>query len=174
MTRKRTDHQAGRLAGMPQEGERRPGLRAVGAAASRIAGPVVQRHGGGVLARLKAEWSAVVGAELAALTWPEGLGRDGALKLRVLPSVALELQHRSPLIVERINLFFGRDAVVRLVLLQGPLPLRARVARASPRRLTAGQAQALEARLAEIADLELREALLGLGRLVLAISERGD
>ena len=91
-----------------------------------IAAPIVARRGGGVLVRLKAEWSAVAGAEMAAQTWPEKLGRDGALKLRVAPGFALELQHRAPLLIERINLFFGRAVVTRLVLVQGTLPLAGR------------------------------------------------
>jgi hypothetical protein len=149
-------------------------MRAAGIAASRIAAPIVARRGGGVLGRLKAEWAAVVGAELAAMTWPEALGRDGALKLRVASSVALDLQHRAPLVIERINLFFGREAVARLVLVQGPLPLPARPATAMPAPLAADEAQALDIRLAEIADPELRAALARLGRLVLAGARRGD
>ena len=103
--------------------ERRPGLRAVGPLASRLAAPVVARHGGGILARLKADWSAVIGADIAASSWPQALGRDGALKLRVAAATALELQHRAPLLIERINLFLGRAVVSRLVLVQAPLPL---------------------------------------------------
>jgi len=174
MARERTDKQAGTLQGGAPQGERRPGLRAVGATASRIAAPIVGRQGGGVLARLKAEWSAVVGAELARGTWPDGLGRDGALKLRVMPGLALELQHRAPLLIERINLYFGRDAVVRLVLVQGPLPLASLNPKPPPAELAAGEAQALDRRLAEVADPELREALAGLGRLVLGATRRGD
>ena len=94
-------------------GERRFGLRPAGEAASRVAAPIVALGGGGVLVRLKAEWSAVAGAELAAQTWPEKLGRDGALKLRVTPGFALDLQHRASLIIDRINVFFGRAAVTR-------------------------------------------------------------
>ena len=41
------------------------------------------------------------------------------------PAAALELQHRAPLLIERVNLFFGRPAVTRLILVQGPLPLSA-------------------------------------------------
>src|SRR5215204_4760066 len=89
------------------DGERRSGLRPAGEAASRVAAPIVARGGGGVLARLKAEWSAVAGAELAAQTWPERLGPDRALKLRVAPGFALDLQHRASLVIDRINLFFG-------------------------------------------------------------------
>ncbi|MGA8402290.1 MAG: DciA family protein, partial [Stellaceae bacterium] len=103
--------------------ERRPGFRAAGANLSRVVRPIMEQHGGGVLARLKAEWTAIVGPDIAAATWPEALARGGSLKLRVAPGKALELQHRAPLVIERVNLFFGRDAVTRLALVQGPLPL---------------------------------------------------
>jgi hypothetical protein len=149
-------------------------MRAAGVAASGVAAPIVARHGGGVLGRLKAEWPAVVGAELAPLTWPEALGRDGALKLRVASSLAVELQHRAPLVIERINLFFGRAAVIRLVLVQGPLPLPALPPTGMPAPLPGAEARALDIRLADIADPALREALAGLGHLVLAGVRRGD
>jgi hypothetical protein len=142
-------------------------MRAAGIAAARVAAPIVARRGGGVLFRLKAEWAAVVGADLATLTWPEALGRDGALKLRVASHVALDLQHRAPLVIERINRFFGRAAVARLVLVQGPLPLAAPPATALPTPLAAEETSALDMQLADIADPELRAALAGLGRLVL-------
>ncbi|MBV8776159.1 MAG: DUF721 domain-containing protein, partial [Alphaproteobacteria bacterium] len=90
------------------EGERRPGFRAAGAVSARLVGPVVARHGGGLTGRLKAEWAAIVGPELAAATWPDSLHRGGTLRLRVAPAKALEVQHRAPLVVERVNLFFGR------------------------------------------------------------------
>ena len=176
--------ETGRLAGAPGEGERRPksrpegqrqgGLRAAGIAAARLAGPIVARHGGGVIGRLKAEWVAVVGAELGATTWPQTLGRDGALKLRVVSNAALDLQHRAPLVIERINLFFGRPVVARLVLVQGPLPLATRPRPAPPVPLATEEAKALDARLAQIGDPELRAALAGLGNLVLAGKARGD
>ncbi len=149
-------------------------MRAAGIAVARVAAPIVARRGGGVLGRLKAEWAAVVGAELAALTWPESLGRDGALKLRVASHLAVELQHRAPLVIERINLFFGRAVVARLVLVQGPLPLAAPPATAMPMLLSAEEAAALDIRLNDVADPELRAALAGLGRLVLAGERRGD
>jgi len=184
MGRERKDHEALRVTGAPAESERRPnlrpgnlrqwGMRAAGIAALGVAAPIVARHGGGVLGRLKAEWPAVVGAELAALTWPEALGRDGALKLRVASNLALELQHRAPLVIERINLFFGRAAVARLVLVQGPLPLPAPPPKGMPAPLAAEEAKALDTRLGDIADPELRAALAGLGRLVLAGTRRGD
>ena len=165
------DRESGRVAAGAGEGERRSGLRPVGEAASRIVAPIVARGGGGVLARLKLEWSAVAGAELAAHTWPEKLGRDGALKLRVAPGFALDLQHRASRVVDRINIFFGRDAVTRLVLVQGTLPLTsaAKAGSGSPAPApppTGEESGIVDSRLAEIDDPELRAALAGLGDLV--------
>jgi hypothetical protein len=126
-----------------------------------------------LLARLKAEWSGVVGAEFATAAWPEALGPDGALKLRVAPARALELQHRAPLLIERINGFFGRTVAARLVLIQATLPSAAAPAPGGPAPLTDDEAQALDARLDDIADPELWSALAGLGRLVLGSDRSG-
>ena len=162
-----------RLAPDDDQRERRPGMRALGAAVSRVAGAIVARHGGGILARLKAEWASIVGPELADSAWPEALARGGTLRLRVAPHRALEIQHRTPLVMERINLFFGRDAVTRLALVQGPLPRSAPTAKREPERaLSASQAAALHRQLGEITDPELRAALDRLGRAVIATTER--
>ena len=154
-------------------GERRPGFRAAGASLSRLVAPIVAKHGGGVLARLKADWAAIVGPELAVATWPEALGRGGVLKLRVTSAKALEIQHRAPLLVERINLFFGREAVTRLALVQAPLPLPGAAAAREPARpLATSEAAVLGDQLAEIDDPELRQALDRLGRAVIGTTER--
>jgi hypothetical protein len=141
-------------------------MRAIGMATSRLAGAIAVRHGGGVLARLKADWPAIVGNELAAATWPQALGRDGVLKLRVAAAIALELQHRAPLLIERINLYLGRAAITRIVLVQGPLPLPPSPGPAPPPPLAAEDAEAIERQLATIADPELRDALIRLGKNV--------
>jgi hypothetical protein len=156
------------LAGKSEASERRPGFRAAGASVARLVGPIVARHGGGVLARLKAEWPAIVGPELAAAIWPESLARGGALKLRVAPARALEIQHRAPLVIERINLFFGRPAVTRLALVQGPLPLAGPPPQPPARQLQPSETAALERQLEAVADPELRDALVRLGRSILA------
>jgi hypothetical protein len=160
------------LARVGSADERRSGFRAAGLAASRLARPIVARHGGGILARLKSDWLAIVGPELAASTWPEALARGGSLKLHVAPTKGLEVQHRAPALIERINLFFGRDAVTRLTLVQGPLPLPPPAARPATRPLAASEATALDRQLGDVADPELRNALARLGRVVIASGDR--
>jgi hypothetical protein len=142
------------------------GFRAVGVAVSKLTVPIVARRGGGVLVRLKAEWAAIVGPDWAEVSWPGTLGRDGVLKLRAASGAALELQHRAPLIIERINLFFGRAVVTRLTLVQGPLPLASGATRPVIPPLSEGEAKALDRRLSAIADPDLRAALAQLGRAV--------
>ncbi|HVC51846.1 MAG TPA: DciA family protein [Stellaceae bacterium] len=148
--------------------ERHPGLRPVGIATSRLAAPIVAKRGGGILHRLKADWTMIVGSQLAASTWPEALSAAGALKLRVIPAYALELQHRAPLVVERINGFFGRGVVARIALMQGPLPLAAPPRAAPASAIPAEHAAALDRQVAAVGDPELRAALSALGRAVLA------
>jgi len=157
----------GSLAGPVAAGERRQGFRAVGLMVSGLAAPAVAKRGGGVLVRLKADWAAIVGPEWARVAWPAALGRDGALKLRTEPVAAIELQHRAPLLIERINLYFGRSAVTRLVFIQGVLPRIPEPRSSAPRPLAAGESEALDRRLSAIVDPELRAALGRLGRTVI-------
>ena len=155
------------IAGPKSGGERGRGFQAVGVAVSKLGAPVVGKRGGGLLVRLKTDWPTIVGADWAAVTWPAALARGGCLKLRTIPTAALEVQHRAPLLIERINAFFGRAAVSRLILAQGPLPL-APMPRVLPApALAAGEAAVLDEQLADIADADLRGALARLGRAVI-------
>jgi hypothetical protein len=114
------------------QGSKRSGLGAQ--TVSRSLGKVVRHAFGrqgfaepGVLLR----WPEIVGDTLARfslperLTFPQGERSRGTLHLRVDGQFALELQHLEPLIVERINGFFGYGAVARIAILQAPIPERA-------------------------------------------------
>ena len=147
--------------------ERVRGLRAIGLAVSKLGAPILGKRGGGLLVRLKADWPAIVGADWAAATWPAALGRDGGLRLRTLPAAALEIQHRAPLLIERINAFLGRPAVTRLSLVQGLLPLPPPARPPQQPALAAAEAALIEAQLRGIADPELRGALARLGQAVI-------
>ncbi|MBN1783736.1 MAG: DUF721 domain-containing protein [Alphaproteobacteria bacterium] len=68
-------------------------------------------------------WQTIVGPEFADLTVPMKLslpkssGTGGILKIRLLsPSVATMLSHQLPAIREKINVFFGHNAVTKIVL----------------------------------------------------------
>lgn len=91
-----------------------------------------------------------------------------ALIVRVETGYALELQHLAPVVIERVNAYFGWRCIARLVLMQGPVAARTAARRAAVRPID----QATEAAAADIArdvlDEPLRQALIRLGARVLA------
>lgn len=154
------------------------GLRALGGSLGAVTKRAFARRGltGADIAR---QWPAIVGRELAAhcrprqLRFPKsGEAVDGRLTLRVAPGWALEVQHLEPLMLERINGYFGYRAVARLVLQQGPLPplredrpaRREGASPPAPAGEAAGMDETLAAKLSTVEDPELRAALEGLGR----------
>ena len=150
--------------------ERRGGIRAIAAEVPRVAKAALGKRGFGE-AQLVTQWEAVIGAELAAklapdrLSFARGERRDGVLRLRVASAFAIEAQHLEPLIIERINGFFGYQAVARLVLVQGPPPRHAE-ARPPLRPLDPAERQAIDESVAMVPDQGLREALARLGAAI--------
>jgi hypothetical protein len=118
-------------------------------------------------------WRDIVGPEIAAhseplkINWPRTPDRETAepatLVLRVEGPSALEIQHLSAVILERVNRFFGWQAIGRIAIRQAPL--RHREPPPAP-----GIDETAAARIADslpkVEDDSLREAL---GRLGAAI-----
>lgn len=136
--------------------------------------PLIGKRGfvrGGLIA----EWETIVGERLAASSLPERVSyppkqsRGGTLHLRVATgSLAMELQHLEPKLIEKINGYFGYDAVARVRLVQGPVPqVMRRSKRPAPRPLSEAEETALADQLAGLGDDELRAALAALGRAVM-------
>lgn len=124
------------------------------------------------LGTVLADWPDIVGPDLAARATPEKLtparrGEDGGiLTLRSSPAAALEIQHDTPRILQRVNAYLGFRAVARIALRQAP-PVRQRGPDQPPRRaLGAEDERDLEQALNGVDDPELRSALAGLGRNV--------
>ena len=128
---------------------------------------------------LVTRWAEIVGPEIAAHSQPEKIQwprtpqaraapEPGTLMLRVEGPAALEVQHLSDVILQRVNQFFGWQAVGSMRLRQAPLSRRA-----APRRAAVPDTAAVTrvaATLPEIKDEKLREALARLG----AAMERGS
>lgn len=152
-------------------------MKSLGSAVAKIAAPVLGRRGFGE-AQVILEWPAVVGEALARdslpvkLSFRGGERLDGTLHLRVAPGAALEIQHREPVILERINGFFGYRAVGRLAIRQGPLPQRPPPRPPEPRALTPTETATLDQEVAAIHDPDLRAAMERLGRAVIAATPK--
>ena len=121
-----------------------------------------------------ARWADIVGAEIAAhsepmkINWPRAVGEDAAepatLVLRVEGPAALEIQHLSAVILERVNRFFGWQAIGRIALRQAPL--RRREPPTPPPPLDPEIAARIAASLQAIEDDDLRQALARLGAAI--------
>ena len=148
---------------------KRMGMPIANALAPLLAKPAAKR--GFRDARLMAEWGSIVGKELAGRTRPEKLdrrGQNGTLKLVVAPGWAVEVQHLEPLILQRVNQFFGMEVVTRLALKQGPVSAPAVKTAAVPRAAPSPeQERALAEACARVEDEELAAILQRLGRSVL-------
>lgn len=164
---------------MTDKNERR-GLQRLGRVIGRIASPALRKRGF-VHAGIVNRWSAIVGEELSRasaprrISWPTRRGRaePGVLHVRVESARATELQHMTPLIVERVNAYFGYRAIgaVRLIQSQGgtgaaPDSSGTRPAPTEDDRPDRGRerTEGIDARLARTRDPALREALAALGR----------
>lgn len=120
---------------------------------------------------LVTRWAEIAGPEVAAhaeplkIQWPrpvEGQPQEPAtLVLRVEGPMALEIQHMSDAILQRVNRFLGWNAVGRIALRQAPLTRRART-KAAPAPDPAAVA-AVNATLSSVDDAALRAALARLG-----------
>ena len=121
-----------------------------------------------------ARWTDIAGPEIAAhsepmkITWPRAVGEDSpepaTLVLRVEGPAALEIQHLSAVILERVNRFFGWQAIGRLALRQAPL--RRRAAKPPPASPDPEAQARVAATLPQIEDDGLRAALARLGAAV--------
>jgi protein-disulfide isomerase len=149
---------------------REKGFRAVGGLAQRLTSNLTGKgsKARSSVTRLRVEWTAIVGPELARVTQPDALlvgrGPGKLLRLRVESAMALEIQHRAAQIVERVNGYFGHRMIDDIRLVQGTLahkPPPPVLPQPDPRTL-----QQIESRAAEVKDPALRAALVRLGARV--------
>src|SRR3954451_12365957 len=131
------------------------------------------RRFGFVQSSIVSRWAEIVGQRYAKVSSPEsirfptGKKAGGVLTLLVDGAHAPLIQHLTPMIVDRVNRFFGYAAVNRIVFRQGkppaptPRPERPQL-RPVPKELGEG--------LREIADPELRHCLESLAAQIVASS----
>lgn len=154
------------------DGERSCRARSAGELVGDVGGQSFRRFGF-VQSAVVSRWSEIVGERYAKVSSPESIrfpaGRKagGALTLLVEGAHAPLIQHLAPIIIERVNRFFGYQAVNRVIFKQGrpvaqaPKPKRPEL-RPVPKELGEG--------LREIADPELRTCLESLASQIAASS----
>ncbi|HWV54369.1 DUF721 domain-containing protein [Pseudorhodoplanes sp.] len=122
---------------------------------------------------LVVRWSAIVGDDVAAhaeplkIQWqkvPDGQpSQPGTLVLRVDGPAAIEIQHMSHVILERVNRYFGFAAIGKIAIRQAPLR---RVPPRPDRRLDPHAVQSIAETLPGETDPALKDALARLGAAI--------
>src|SRR5215213_4686917 len=140
---------------------RRGHARAAGDLLGDIGGMAFKKFGF-VQANVVSRWKEIVGERYGQVSLPEsirfpvGKKSGGTLTLLVEGAHAPLIQHLGPMIIERVNRFFGYEAVARVVFRQGRLPA------AAPKRTRPALARVpreLGEGLRAVADPELRACL---------------
>jgi hypothetical protein len=154
------------------------GARQLGELTSQCLSRTLARQGFAA-AEIVTCWPDIAGQEVALhsqpvkINWPRGrradAGEGGTLVLRVEGPAAIEIQHQTGVILERVNRFFGWRAIGRIALRQAPLLQRRRAVPAAP---DAAACARVAATLTGFADDELRQALARLGAAVEANNAR--
>lgn len=139
------------------------------------------RRFGFIQSSIVTRWPEIVGERHArhctpeSIRFPPGEKSEGILQLVVSPAHAPVIQHVVPEIVERVNRFFGYNAVARVKLRQGVVkaPKHSDATRAAPPSLKPIPME-LGDSLRDIGDPELRTVLESLARSLGGPEPKGD
>ena len=140
---------------------RRGHARSAGDLVGDVGGAAFRRFGF-IQASVVSRWHEIVGERYGRVSLPEsirfatGTRSGGTLTLLVEGAHAPLIQHLGPMIIERVNRFFGYAAIAKVVFRQGRLPtVPARPLRAEPAPLPKDLGEGLRT----VADPELRACL---------------
>jgi hypothetical protein len=156
-----------------------------------VVGGAAFRRFGFVQSSVVSRWKEIVGDRYAGVSCPEsirfppGKRSNGVLTLVVEGAHAPVMQHVAPVIAERVNRFFGYEAVSRVQFKQGLVQVARTNARTAPpslRNIAAPAAPRADAEipvdvsesLREIVDPELRACMEALARGVAASEGQGS
>ena len=153
--------------------KRRGSMRVAGSLVGALTKKALGKRGF-ASAAIITDWATIVGPDLAKhtrpqkLTFPKGKRDGGTVHILTSGPMALQLQHLAPMVVDRINSFFGYGAVAEIRLVQGALTQNEMLKKRHPTRpLTEADESHLGALTAGIEDDGIRERVRRLGIAVL-------
>jgi len=138
----------------------------------------IMRKKGMVTADIVTMWEQIVGEDMAQYTFPEklefarGEQKQGTLWLKVPGGAfALELQHREKFVIEKVNTFFGYNAVANLKIIQDAEFVKKMIKRSNQpqtqKKLVSKEEEIyIEEVTGNITNAELKERLQKLGKAV--------
>ena len=136
--------------------------------------PILARRAGMTLALIEA-WPEITGKEFRNTTrpekinWPRKVNEDDPFKPATLvvacePSAALFFQHETGVVIERVNVFFGFEAISQIRIVQKQVKPENDPPSNENRPLSAIDKSRLNELLEKIEDPELKQTLEKLGR----------
>ncbi len=171
------------LGGVPRRGK--GGFRRAGEDVAAILSPAFKRRGF-AQTDIVLRWGEIVGAALADQCRPRHIpchdvaggqersaAADGAiLHLSVAPGWATEIQHLEPLLIERVNRFFGWRAVTGVRLRQVHLRPRVEPRTRTRRALSESERAELDRVTAGVTDIDARRVLRQLGESIFTADDK--
>jgi len=148
------------------------GPRLIGRTVPEVAGKALGKKGL-AFGALITDWPSIVGHQLSLRTqpdklmFPRGKREDATLHIRAMGAIALELQHLEPVIIEKINGFFGYKAVARIKLVHAAPAVKPAPRAPVPRELSMDEEVSLISATSTVEDEGLRDALERFGRSLL-------
>jgi hypothetical protein len=135
----------------------------IGRVVAQVVKPVMRKRGFYDV-DIISDWENIVGPEWAKQTSPHKLNfnahtrRSGTLHILVTPGASVLIQHIEPMIIDRVNTYFGFEAINRLKIIHGHVPLRVAPKKPKP------ESNAPLPEVEGITDPDLKNALQRLGR----------
>lgn len=144
---------------------------------SSVLEDVVARRSGMTIDLISA-WGEIAGPNYAGFTraekinWPRQISdldpfQPGTLVVACDPSKAIFFQHETSQILERLNLFFGFEAIGKIKIVQKSVVVATKIIRKVPDKLDEASEMKLSKVMSHIEDDELRKRLEKFGRAVL-------
>ena len=163
-------------------------MKAIGKHFSKVAEKSYARHGA-AWAGLLSNWQTVVGKPLSDICQPEKIswpGRvsdqnesrsihqkiGGTLVVKAAYGRALEIQHTSVQIIDRINAYYGYQAITRIKIVQGKISKSELAEKPVLKPLDPATVGQLKTQMSGIRDDQLRQALHNLAKGVLEKRQR--
>lgn len=154
----------------PPKNQRQGRINRVGALVNQAITPICQQNGF-IQARIILEWHHIVSPQFSQFCipvkiqfpWPQR--HQGCLHLRTTSGMAVQIPYDEPIIIHKVNQYFGYQAVSSIKILHDwPLVLKTPAQKPDPSPLSEETVSFLENQVQGIEDEALRAALLSLGR----------
>ncbi len=125
------------------------------------------------------QWREIAGEKLSRVTAPLRLtyGKEKGEKIAILHllvegAAALEVQHQIPLLIEKLNIFYGHKTISRITLVQGKPGHNKRPERVEKKPPDPAAVKQIETWTKTMKDSGLKETLISLGAEVLTKEQK--